>query len=268
MRYRQVLPPRASMRRFALALLSTTLVAATALVPNVRATNAPAASAPAGDAAATARVQALFRDANQFWTHELDAAGGSYKPADLALFDRQIRKVCGQPGPLTGPFYCPDEMKVYLDQSFLQQVGARSSGSLGDFALGYVIGHEMGLHVQDLVGTIDLVEQARENSSPALSARIWKTQELQADCFAGMWLRWAIQHADLQPVADAAAALDAVSAVAQERQAHLAPGETMVDPLLTYGTPAQRLEWFQRGMNTGRFNDCDTFSAEASGKIN
>ncbi len=198
---------------------------------------------------------------------DLDAAGGSYKAASLALFDRQIRKVCGEPGPLTGPFYCPDEMKVYLDQSFLQQVAARNSGSVGEFALGYVIGHEMGLHIQGLVGTIDLVEQARENSSPTLSARIWMTQELQADCFAGMWLRWAVLHADLQPVADAAAALEAVSAVAQERAAHLSAGETMVDPLLTYATPAQRLKWFERGMDTGRFNACDTFSAEAAGKL-
>jgi uncharacterized protein len=256
------------MHRFKSALTRTTLSAAL-LAATAFAANASAANSAAAQAAAhtdTTQAETLFRDANQFWSHEF-TSGGSYRAAQLQLFDGHIRGVCGAAGTLTGPFYCPAEMKVYLDQNFLQQVTQRTPGPADDFALGYVIGHEMGLHIQNLVGTLDLVEQARENSAPALSARTWMTQELQADCFAGLWVRSAVMHGKLKPIADPAAVLSAVSSVTQQHEAHLAQGETMVDPLLTYGTVAQRLKWFQRGMDGGRFNDCDTFSAEAAGKL-
>jgi predicted metalloprotease len=226
---------------------------------------ASATAAPGAAPALTARAQALFAQGNQFWTQSFNV-GGSYSPADLAFFSGQIKNVCNDAEPLTGSFYCPDDLKVYLDQNFLQQVEQRSP-AVSDFALAYMVGHELGLHIQNLVGTTDLVEQARSNSAPAVSERTWMTQELQADCYAGLWMRWALIHAGVKPIADSGAALEAVHDVSAERYAHLAPGESMVDPLQTYGTSALRAKWFQRGLDDGSFNDCDTFSAEAAGKL-
>ncbi len=185
----------------------------------------------------------------------------------MTFFSHDARSVCGETEPLSGPFYCPADMTVYLDRDFLAQVAHRLSGDVADYALAYVIGHGLGLHIQDLVGTTDLVQEARSNSGPALSARTWMTAELQADCYAGLWLRWAVAHHEVKPVTDANAILGVVSAVSSAWQSHLTSAERMVDPLLTYGTPAQRLKWFVRGRDSGSFNDCDTFSAEAAGKL-
>ena len=225
-----------------------------------------ATAALCGTDATTTRAEALFQTANRFWAEELKA-GKDYVPAQLVLFDGQIRGACSVSRSLTGPFYCPSDLKVYLDADFLHQLEQHVSGTVEDFALGYVVGHELGQHIQNLVGTTSLVEQARADSVAALSARTWMTQELQADCFAGLWLRSALMHGQIKSVADPAAALDAISSISRARQAHLALGETMVDPLLTYGTSALRLKWFQRGLDSGRFNDCDTFRAEAAGKL-
>jgi uncharacterized protein len=256
--------------RFCLALLSVALTAGLAMQ------TAPAATNGAGDAApkastdrTVARARALLDSSNQFWSQEFNK-GGSYTPAQVSFFNRQARGVCGETGALSGPFYCPADMTVYLDRDFIDQLAQRLPGDAGDsadYALAYLIGHEMGLHIQDLVGTTDLVQEARSNSGPALSAKTWMTAELQADCYSGLWMRWAVNHQVVKPVTDAEAVLSAVSAVSTAWQSHLAAGETMVDPLLTYGTPTQRLKWFERGRDSGRFNDCDTFSAGAAGKL-
>lgn len=224
------------------------------------------AAAPGATDTTSARAGALFQKANQFWAGEL-REGKAYIPAQLVLFHGQIRAVCGAAGSLTGPFYCPSDLKVYLDSQFLHQVARRTSGPLEDYALGYVIGHELGQHIQNLVGTTSLVEQARADSVASLSARTWMTQELQADCFAGLWMRSALMRQQIRPAADPSAALEAVSSVSQARLARPASGETMVDPLLTYATPALRLKWFQRGLDSGHFNDCNTFGAEAAGRL-
>jgi predicted metalloprotease len=253
------------------AVLLSTLASLGALSAASSAADAPSngapsvTPAPSAATALTARAQALFAQGNQFWTQTFNA-GGSYSPAELAFFNSQIKNACNDPGPLTGSFYCPDDLKVYLDQSFLEQV-EQHSPAVSDFALGYLVGHELGLHIQNLVGTTDLVEQARSNSAPAVSQRTWMTQELQADCYAGLWMRWALIHAGIKPISDSGAALEAVREVSAERYAHLAPGETMVDPVQTYGTSALRAKWFQRGLDDGTFNDCDTFSAAAAGKL-
>jgi uncharacterized protein len=253
--------------RLSFALLFV-VVAALALPAASAATNAAADAAPKASTDKTVeRARALLESSNQFWSREF-SNGGSYSAAQLNLFKRGARGVCGETtGALIGPFYCYDDMTVDLDRDFLDQVAQRLSGDSADYALAYVIGHEMGLHIQDLVGTTDLVQQARDNSSPALSARTWMTAELQADCYAGLWLRSAVARHEVKAVSDPGAVLDAVSAVSSAWQSHLSPGETMDDPLLTYGTAAQRLQWFERGRDSGRFNDCDTFSAGAAGKL-
>jgi predicted metalloprotease len=219
-----------------------------------------------GTDSAVSRTRSLFESSNRFWSQQL-TKGGSYSPAQLSFFNHDVRDVCGEAGPLSGPFYCPADMTVYLDRDFLDRIGQRLSGDAADYALAYLVGHELGLHIQDLVGTTDLVQQARSNSAPALSARTWMTAELQADCYSGLWMRWALAHHEVKTVTDVASILSAVSAVSSDWQAHLATHETMVDPLLTYGTVAQQLAWFERGRDSGQFNDCDTFKAEAAGKL-
>jgi predicted metalloprotease len=214
----------------------------------------------------TARAQTLFADANGFWSQEFMSLGGQYRNPTLALFNKTIKGACSAQGSLSGSFYCPADQKVYLDQTFPQQVAAHSTGT-GDEALAYLIGHEVGHHVQDLLGTTESVEQARSRSTPQVSARTWATEELQTDCYAGLWLGAAVKRGKIKLDADVSAMLDAVAAVSQEQATHLAAGQLVADPVLTYGTPAQRLKWFRRGLDNARFGDCDTFGAEAAGQL-
>jgi predicted metalloprotease len=248
--------------RYLSALLTLTAVAALAM-PSAPAANA--ASTTSSDRAVE-RARALLESANQFWSQTFNR-GGSYSPTQVTFFNHDARGVCGETGALSGPFYCPADMTVYLDRDFLAQVAQRLSGDAADYALAYLIGHELGLHIQDLVGTTDVVQEARSNSGPALSERTWMTAELQADCYSGLWMRWAVAHNKVKSVTDAEAVLSAVSAVSSAWQSHLAAGEAVVDPLQTYGTPMLRLKWFERGRDSGTFNDCDTFAAEAAGKL-
>jgi len=249
-------------------LLALGVVALSVLaMPVLAGTNGAGSAAPKpGADRLVGRARSLLESGNQFWSQTF-TKGGSYTPTQVTFFNHDARGVCGESGSLTGPFYCPADMTVYLDRDFLTQVTQRLSGAEADYALAYVIGHALGDHIQDLVGTTDLVQQARSNSGPALSARTWMTAELQADCYSGLFLRWAVAHRVVKPVTNADAVLSAVGAVSSAWQSHLAPGEIMVDPLLTYGTPAQRLKWFERGRDSGSFNDCDTFSAEQAGKL-
>lgn len=244
-------------------------------------------SAQAGAAAAVAssalaqRVQALLRDSDAYWAGEFRVLKSIYRPPALRLFNGTIGGTCGAAGILTGPFYCPDDEYIYLDESFLRQAVQRAAGA-GDVALAYILAHEVGHHVQGIVGTTAQVEQARSRSSPQLSARIWMTEELQADCFGGLWVRAALMQRQIAASAtrasasasvgagvdaEVAAALQAVAAVSQQRVAHLPATQVMPDPLQTYGSAAQRLKWFERGLTSGNFADCDTFSAAAAGQL-
>lgn len=259
-----IVPSQARARRYIVALLS--VMAAGALAMRAAPAGADAAGNVASKSSADQRARSLFESGNQFWSQTFNQ-GGSYSAAQLAFFNRDARGVCGETGALSGPFYCPADMTVYLDRDFLAQVAQRLSGDAADYALAYLIGHALGVHLQDLVGTTDLVQEARSNSGPALSARTWMTAELQADCYSGLWLRWAVAHHLVKPVTSAEPVLSVVSAVSSTWQSNLTSSETMVDPLLTYGTPALRLKWFERGRDSGAFNDCDTFSAEAAGKL-
>lgn len=239
-----------------------------ALLLGLGATVFAAAAGAASQAAESSaqHVQALVRATNSYWIQEMRSLrSSSYDTPDMTLFQGTIKGVCMATQPLAGPFYCPTDEHIYLDESFLQQVAQRA-GPAADMALAYIVGHEFGEHVQALVGTTALVEQARERSTAQVSARTWATAELQADCYAGLWVRWGLMQRQIQ-AGDTATALDAVAAVSQALQARLPKGAAMVDPIQSYGTSAQRLKWFQRGENSGDFNDCDTFGAEAAGTL-
>lgn len=225
---------------------------------------AAGAGAAAGDSAVT-RSQTLFQAGNAYWTREFMTLKAVYQPAQLTLYAHALSNTCGVNGMVVGPFYCPEDSHVYLPRDYLQQV-ADKAGASADLALAYVVGHEVGTHIQDLIGTTEQVEQARARSTPQLSARTWAVAELQADCYAGLAVRAELAQRQVAS-GDVSAALQAVASVTQATQAHLKSGEMMPDPMQTYLTPAQRLSWFQRGLGSGNFAECDTFSAEAAGKL-
>jgi predicted metalloprotease len=223
-----------------------------------------AATAPSATDALVGRVQQLFTATNNYWAREFVVLKASYVAPTLGFDAHALADGCSEGATVVGPFYCPDERRVYLSQDFLQQVRA-SAGSAADLALAYIVGHEVGKHIQALIGTTEQVEQARANSTAELSARTWTLAQLQADCYAGLWVRSGEAAGQIQP-GEAARALNAVATASQAEQASLTGGQVRADPLLTYGTQAERLAWFHHGLDSGNFADCDTFAAQAAGQ--
>jgi predicted metalloprotease len=205
----------------------------------------------------------FFRDANRFWAREFVALGGRYRKPELTWYSQQISDVCNLQGVLAGPFYCPISQRIYLDQAFLEQL-AEHSGTTEPAVLGYVIAHEVAHHVQGIVGTTGLVEEARYNSTPELANRTLIRMELQADCYTGLWLRSAAKDGLIKPLSDLSVMLDGMWAFGREWQNKLPAGQIMPDPL-DQGSAAQRLKWVRRGLDSGNFNDCDTFGVESTG---
>lgn len=229
-----------------------------------------AASGPSATTAAAAeqgvqnRVRGLLADSNVFWSQYFVSLGGHYPAPVLNFFDGKIAGVCDVQQAQTGPFYCAQPQTIYLDESFLQQALMHTGNDPA--ALAYVIGHQVAHHVQDLVGTTAAVNEARLRSSPALSMRTWMTAELQADCYAALWLQTLARRGQIH-LTDPSALLDAIAAVSREWQGRVHSGQMMPDPVLSYGTAAQRLDWFRRGLTGKGFPDCDTFGAESAGKL-
>ena len=237
-----------------------------AALPSSAAVAPPTAATP--DDALVQRVLALLNDANNdTWSQQFKSLGSQYPAPETMFFSQTVRKACGSDLALTGSFYCPDERQIYFDRALLQKLADQSGRPAEDAAVAYLIGHELGHHVQSLLGTTALVAQARSRSSPAVSARTWMVAELQADCYAGIWLGSAIKRGVLHLGRPLSAVLDAAAAVSQSANSHLPPGTQTADPVLTYGTAPQRLGWLQRGIDGSSINQCDTFGAEAAGKL-
>jgi uncharacterized protein len=195
----------------------------------------------------------VFSDAQDLWAATL---GSDYRRAKLVLYSGRTSTACGAGSAAMGPFYCPGDERVYLDLSFYRDMEAQL-GAGGDFAWAYVIGHEVGHHVQHQVGTNDDVARlSRENPGDAnqLSVR----QELQADCYAGVWARSVFDQLEDGDVEEAMRASEAVGDDRLQRQA----GQRVNPDALTHGTSAQRLRWFRTGTGSGRPADCDTFSGD------
>jgi len=203
-------------------------------------------------------VEQLFASINAFWSQQIAALGARYRPPKLEWFAQPLKDGCGVPAALTGSFYCPNSETVYLDRPFLDRLPAT--------ALGYVVAHEVAHHVQYLIGTTGMVNQARLRSSRDIAQRTLITFELQADCYAGLWMRWAVANGTIKSTADGSAVLESVAAVSQQWQAHMHTGEQMLDPLV-HGSADQRRKWLQRGWSSGQLNDCDTFGAVAAGNL-
>ena len=206
-------------------------------------------------------VSFLVTDIQNQWETIFRESGEEYQRTQLVLFTQGVQSGCGAASSATGPFYCPRDMRVYLDMDFFRELRNRFEAA-GDFAQAYVIAHEFGHHVQNLLGTN---ERVREDPRPgANSASV--ALELQADCYAGIWGHAASQQGrlgagkvELEP-GDAEEALQAAAAIGDDRLQRMASGRVAPERF-THGSSAQRMEWFRRGMTTGDPAQCDTFAA-------
>lgn len=199
----------------------------------------------------------VLDDIQEEWTELFRTSGLEYEKAELVVFDGSTQSACGGAVEAVGPHYCPLDQRVYLDLSFFRELSQRY-GARGDFAQAYVLAHEIGHHVQYLLGTMDEVQSAQQSSDDPndLSIRL----ELQADCFAGIWGYSTFQR-ELLESGDLQEALNAASAVGDDRLQETTTGQ--VNPeTWTHGTSEQRMEWFRRGFDEGDPASCDTFSGD------
>lgn len=199
----------------------------------------------------------VLDDLQATWHEVLPRAGGSYRDATMVLFRDQVRSACGIAGAATGPFYCPGDEKVYLDLGFFDELHRRF-GAPGDFAQAYVIAHEIGHHVQNLLG-IEREVRRLQSQRPAMANELSVRMELQADCLAGVWGHSTAQRGLLER-GDVEEGLRAAAAIGDDRIQRMTQGFVAPDSF-THGSSAQRVEWFRMGLGSGDPEQCDTFSA-------
>jgi predicted metalloprotease len=204
-------------------------------------------------------VRVVLGDTEDTWTELFRAAGGTYELPVLVLFSGSVRSACGYADAAVGPFYCPGDHRVYIDLSFYQEMQARF-GAPGDFAQAYVIAHEVGHHVQTLIGVAEQVHAARGRATQEEANALSVRQELQADCFAGVWAFHAQRTRNILEQGDLEEALNAAAAIGDDRLQRQSQGY-VVPESFTHGTSEQRMRWFREGFRTGETARCDTFQA-------
>lgn len=230
-------------------------------------TEQTAGPSPDGDARGTPAndpgadfVKAILGETEDVWGALFERSGKQYVRPRLVLFSGAVRSGCGGATAASGPFYCPEDQKVYLDLSFFDEMKAKLGGG-GDFAQAYVIAHEVGHHVQTLIGVSDRVARARQNGEDIRGANgLSVRQELQADCFAGVWANQAQARHRWLAAGDIESALNTATAIGDDRLQRQAQG-TVVPESFTHGTSEQRVRWFKAGFESGQVKSCDTFSA-------
>lgn len=217
-------------------------------------------------------VSVVLADTEAVWGQIFRENNMQYREPQLILFNGSVRSGCGSASSATGPFYCPADQKVYLDTTFFQEMrqklgisgdqqgsgDAENQGKAGDFAQAYVIAHEVGHHVQKLLGISDKVNEASRNASEAQANNLSVRLELQADCFAGVWANRNQQRVQFLEQGDIEEAINAAEQIGDDRLAH-ASGRQAVPDSFTHGTSQQRMTWFTRGLKSGDVNQCDTF---------
>ena len=227
-------------------------------MPAQEATQGPAKAPPADDREARF-VSTVLGDTEDVWTTIFQKASQTYSKPRLVLFSGRTQTACGTGQTASGPFYCPGDRKIYIDLSFYRLMQERFKVS-GEFAQAYVIAHEVGHHVQNLMGIMDKVDKLRSSSTPtqnnALSVRV----ELQADCFAGVWAKNADKARSILESGDVETALNAATAIGDDALQKQAQGYVVPDSF-THGTSAQRVRWFKRGLDSGQVSACNTFDA-------
>jgi predicted metalloprotease len=215
---------------------------------------APVEQSP-GEAQTVEFVNFVLKDVQSTWTSVLQQEGVAYERTTMVLFRDVTQTACGTGEAASGPFYCPGDHKVYLDLGFFDEL-KRKFGAPGDFAQAYVIAHEVGHHIQSLVGTSDRVHDAMQNDKR--NANQYSVQlELQADCYAGIWGKAAASRNILEP-GDVEEGLAAAAAVGDDRLQEMS-GRAVNPESFSHGSSEQRMEWFQRGFQSGQMRDCDTF---------
>jgi uncharacterized protein len=206
-------------------------------------------------------VSVVLRDTETTWDRLFQERGASYEPPVLVLFTDATQSACGLGQAAMGPFYCPADRKVYLDLSFFRDLDQRF-GAPGDFAQAYVVAHEIGHHVQTLTGLSERLQTARQRAGERESNALSVRQELQADCYAGVWGHYAARQDLLEP-GDAEEGLRAAAAIGDDRLQRQSQGR-VVPESFTHGSSEQRVEWLRRGLESGRLESCDTFRGDSS----
>jgi len=229
----------------------------TGLVAEPPAAVEPAQRPPADDEMARF-VAMVLADTEDTWQALFREAGQTYREPKLVLYSGATPTACGTGQAAMGPFYCPGDEKVYIDLSFYQDLKDRFRAP-GDFAQAYVIAHEIGHHVQNLQGTSDQVQQARQRAGKAAGNRLSVQLELQADCLAGVWAHHADRARQVLEAGDVAEAMAAASAIGDDRLQKQAQGYAVPDSF-THGSSEQRMRWFRRGLEDGSVAACDTFA--------
>ncbi len=205
-------------------------------------------------------VSVVLADTEDTWHELFGKMGKTYKEPNLVLFSGAVQSACGFAQAAMGPFYCPADQKVYVDLSFYQDLKNRH-GAPGDFAQAYVIAHEIGHHVQTLLGISEKVHSARTRVSQVEGNRLSVMQELQADCFAGIWAHHANRARQILEEGDIEEALGAASAIGDDRLQRKSRGYVTPDSF-THGSSTQRVRWFKRGLGAGDVGQCNTFRAD------
>jgi len=201
----------------------------------------------------------VLADTEETWNAILPQYGVQYVEPTLVLFNGVVQSGCGTAESAMGPFYCPLDQKLYIDMSFYDDLSQRF-GAPGDFAQAYVIAHEVGHHVQNLLGTAERVQAAQQRASKVEANALSVRMELQADCYAGIWAYHAARSRQLLEAGDVEEGLNAASAIGDDRLQRMSQGRVVPDAF-THGSSEQRVRWFRMGMESGSLEACDTFRA-------
>jgi predicted metalloprotease len=200
-------------------------------------------------------VSVVLKDTEDVWGDMLT----NYQKPKLVLFSNAVQSACGSASAAVGPFYCPGDEKVYIDLSFFRELKERF-GAPGDFAMAYVVAHEVGHHIQNLIGTSDKVHSLQQRTGEAEGNKLSVKLELQADFYAGVWAHHAQQMKGILEPGDINEALTAANAIGDDRLQQQSQGQVVPDAF-THGTSAQRMYWFKKGFETGDLKQGDTFSS-------
>lgn len=203
-------------------------------------------------------VSVVLADTEDTWAEIFTRGNGRYEAPTLVLFTGAVQSACGRAGAAVGPFYCPGDRKVYIDLDFYRMLAQRF-GAPGDFAQAYVIAHEVGHHVQNLLGISEKVHAASQRSTQERANQLSVRQELQADCFAGIWAHSANRSRQILEAGDIEEGLTAAAAIGDDRLQQQGQGYVAPESF-THGSSEQRVRWFKRGLETGDLKACDSFT--------
>jgi predicted metalloprotease len=229
-----------------------------ALLGNGAGSTTTTETAPPLDDKSAEFVSVVLADMEDIWIQRFARSGDSYVPARLVLFNGAVESACGYNTAATGPFYCPPDQRVYIDLSFMGKL--QSMGASGDFALAYVIGHEVGHHVQNLLGTSDEIRRMRSQTSRYQSNQLSVALELQADCYAGVWAHHSRKRGTI--AYDATDFEEGIRTAAVIGDDHLQrqAGRNVQPESFTHGSSEQRITWLRRGIQSGETSVCNTFN--------